>query len=180
MWLIVSKKRHHEVLDQWGHAEHQWREEAGELGKTIEDQAKLLSSTEREKVLRDLQDALNLIRDYQRVLATIGTADPQISKANALLGRYGMQGEASASYLGFKRVEGYKEPRAEESPERLSPEWWQQEEKRWGSEAYGEAHVRIEAEAIDEGDDKEPGYTRARLSFVDLGEETDADAPVEP
>lgn len=174
MWLIVSKKRHHEVLDQWGHAEHEWREEAGELGKTIEDQAKLLSSTEREKVLRDLQDALNLIRDYQRALATIGTADPQISKANTLLERYGMKGEESASYLGFQRVGGVKEPRAEKSPERLSPEWWQQEEKRWGAESYGEARVRIEAKAIDESDDKEPGYTRASMRFVDLDADPDA------
>jgi hypothetical protein len=174
MWFVVSKKRHHEVLDQWGHAEHEWREEAGKLGKTIEDQDARLRSTEREKVLRDLQEAFNLILGYQRALATVGTADPQISKANALLERYGLQGEASASYLGFKRVEGFKEPRAEESPGRLSPEWWAQEEKRWGTEAYGEANVRIEAEAIDDGDDKEPGYTRAAVRFVDLDAEPDA------
>lgn len=179
MWFVVSKKRHEKTLDRWHQEQQGRRKEATGLREKIEDQDARLSSTEREKVLRDLQDALNLIRDYQRVLAIIGTADPQISKANALLERYGMQGEASASYLGFRRVEGLKEPRAEESPERLSPEWWAQEEKRWGAEAYGEGNVRIEVEALDEGDEKEPG-TRAKLHFVDLSEETDANATVEP
>lgn len=168
MWLVVSKKRHHEILDQWGHAEHEWCEEAGKLGKTIEDQEKRLGATEREKVLRDLQDALNLIRDYQRTLAIIGTADPQTSQANSLLEHYGMKGEESASYLGFQRTGGLKEPRGEVSPERLSPEWWTQEEKRWGTESYGEAHVRIEAEAIDEGDSKGLGHAHAHIHFVDL------------
>lgn len=180
MWFIVSKKRHQKGIDEFFAKEDAWLLRECKLEAMIEDQAKLLGSTEREKVLRDLQDALNLIRCYQRVLATIGTADPQISKANTLLERYGMQGEANASYLGFQRIGGFKEPRAEESPMRLSSEWWAQEEKRWGAAAYGKGNVRIEVEALDEGDEKEPGYTRAKLHFVDLSEETDANATVEP
>jgi hypothetical protein len=174
MWFVVSKKRYYEHLNQWGLAERKRQAKIGELEKTIEDQDARPRSTEREKVLQDLQEAFNLILGYQRALTIVGGADPQISKANALLERYGLQGEASASYLGFKRVEGFKEPRAEESPKRLSPEWWAQEEKRWGTEAYGNANVRIEAEAIDDGDDKEPGYTRAVVRFVDLDAEPDA------
>jgi hypothetical protein len=44
---------------------------------------------------------------------------------------------------------------------------WEREEKEWGYEAYAKGNVRIEAEAIDEDDGKEPGYTRARVSIFD-------------
>jgi hypothetical protein len=51
---------------------------------------------------------------------------------------------------------------------------WEREEKEWGDEAYGSGNVVITAKAIDEGDDKEPGYTRASMHFA---EDEDKDPP---
>lgn len=178
MWFVVSKKEHRSVLDSWGKDEHAWHEEREGLHGTIVEKDTILKSTEREKVLTDLQAALNLVRGYQRSLSIASYSDPQIIEANALLEKYGMQGEESATYLGFKQAGAVQVPRATHSdhveldglfvqPPTERPETrWEREEKKWGAEAYGSGNVRIEAVALDEDDDKEPGYTRAHVQFV--------------
>lgn len=189
MWFIVSKKKHHRVLDEWGAMERELRDEIESLGSTVAEQqgniaAKdaLLKSTEREQVLFDLQNALNLIRDYQRSFNVAAVADPKISQANALLKKYGIECEESASYLGFQRTVSFHEPDVSDgtavdlaaiAPTEKPKKRWEREEEEWGDEAYGSGTVRIEAEAIDEGDDKEDGYTRARINFYD-GESDEA------
>jgi hypothetical protein len=139
----------------------------------------LLKGTERQKVLADLQDALNLIIGYQRALHTIAAADPNVMKADALLKRWGMKSETQ-SYLGAKRPHPAEPSKQKQTVVDLASitetgkdllDRLKQEEEKWGDEAYGSAHVRIEAEAIDEGEEKEPGYTRARVRFVDVGED---------
>lgn len=147
-----------------------------ELRDDIAAKDALLKSTEREQVLFDLQKALNLIRDYQRSLNIAALADPKISQANALLKKYGIKGEENASYLGFQRTASFHEPDVNDgsavdlaaiAPTEKPKTRWEREEEEWGDEAYGSETVRIEAEAIDEGDNKEDGYTRARINFYD-------------
>lgn len=185
MWFVVSKKEHRRVLDQWGKDEHDAREQVEELAatnraqrKSIAEKDTILQSTERRTILADLEKALNLVVGYQRALSTIGASDSQISEANLLLERYGLKGVENASYLGFQRRGDIQEPREKaetvvglekltSAPEETGLDRWRREEEIWGEEAYGSGVVRIEAEAVDEGDDKEPGYTRARIRFVD-------------
>jgi hypothetical protein len=175
MWFVVSKKEHHRVLESWGHAEYESRQE-------IEDKDAILASTEREKVLTDLQAALNLIRGYQRSLSIASYSDPQIIEANALLEKYGMKGDANATYLGFQQKGAVRAPHKDhveldallDVPLDRPKTRWEREEEEYGEESYGKGNVRIEAMAIDEGEDKEPGYTRAHIRFVDLGADPDA------
>ena len=183
MWFVVSKKQYQREIDGWFEEEAAWLRRERELEDTIAEKDAVLKSTEREKVLTDLQAALNLVRGYQHSLSIASYSDPQIIEANALLEKYGMKGEGSATYLGFKQAGAVQVPRAThpdhveldgllgqpstERPETL----WEREEKKWGAEAYGSGNVRIEAVALDEGDDKEPGYTRAHVQFVDLDAE---------
>lgn len=186
MWFVVSKKRYEREIDGWIEEENSWLEHERNLEGTVAEQTKVLKSTEREKVLADLQSALNLMRSYQRSLSTMSASDPQIVEANALLEKYGMQGEPAATYLGFQRKGAVHEPRMTHEdrielealldPPTVKPTEppktrWEREEEEYGDEAYGKGNVRIDAEAIDEGDDKEPGYTRARIHFVDVDAE---------
>lgn len=171
MFGLVRKKTHREVLRLWGEAEHAWRANEASLHALLAEKDKLINSTERAKVLADLESALLLIQAYQRALSMVSASDPNIIKANALLEKWGKQGDPHATYLGAsnsrdlmgKVPEGYGRTSEREAPQTR----WEREEEEWGDEAYGTATVRIEAEAVDEGDDKEPGYTRARIRFVD-------------
>ena len=188
MFGLVRKKTHEEALRAWGNAEHAFREEEGRLGgiiteqeQTIHQQQQVLGSTERNAVLIDLETALNLIEAYQRALSILSASDPNLAKANAFLEKFNRKGDPNATILGAQ-------PRgitaSEDITERIggahgefvfdpkSPKnRWEQEEEYWGAEAYGSGNVRIEAEAIDEGDEKEVGYTRARIRFVDASAE---------
>ena len=185
MWFVVSKKTHQRALEEWGHAEYEARQTIAEQDQSIADKDAILKSTEREKVLTDLQAALNLVRGYQHSLSVASYSDPQIIEANGLLEKYGMKGEATATYLGFKQAGAVQVPKAThpdhveldallDVPTERPETRWEREEKKWGTEAYGSGNVRIEAVAIDEGDDKEPGYTRAHVQFVDLDAEPEA------
>lgn len=190
MWFVVSKKRFYKTLDAWGKVERALHDEIEKLDVLVAEQQgnieakdQILKSTEREKVLVDLQSALNMIRDYQRSLSVIGTSDPSILQANTLLEKYGMEGDPGASYLGFKRSGAVKEPRPKQTTEvdlnaivskkETLDEYIEREEKVWGEEAYGSGNVRIEARAIDEGDSKEEGYTRAEIGFFDADDSND-------
>lgn len=190
MWFIVSKKKHHQVLDEWGSMERNLRNEIESLGGTVAEQQgnittkdRMLKSTEREKVLVDLQSALNMIQDYQRALAVMSASDPQIIQANTLLEKYGMQGETSASYLGFQQGRYLQDKLPEQTevvdlgnaipPKETLEERIEREEKIWGEESYGTGNVRIEVEAIDEGNDKEEGTTLGRISFYDADDPND-------
>lgn len=111
--------------------------------KLLEAQ-KRLQSTERHKVLADLEEALTLIAGYQHALTVLCAADPQVLKADALLERWEVI-----------------------LPSRYLHSSLKEEEDKWGNEAYGKITLGIESEVIDEGDKKEPGYTRARIRVVD-------------
>lgn len=177
----------------------------------LAEQDALINSTERMTVLGDLEEALNLMQAYQRVLSMMSLSDPNIIKANALLEKYGKKGDPNATYLGaqtrgesssrdlmgripesYGRItpvapQGRVLARGESSGENIehpddergefvfdpasSKTRVEQEEEYWGDEAYGSGTVRIEAVPIDEGEDKEPGYTRARIQFVDANPE---------
>lgn len=155
----------------------------------------ILNSTERNKVLTDLETALCLIEAYQRALSIVGASDPNIIKANAFLEQFNRKGNPSATILGaqnqgkvssFEIANAIREAREEGTareefvfdPTRMHEKKYpdeeprpvtrqEQEEEHWGDEAYGSWGVRIEAVPIDEGENKEPGYTRARIQFVD-------------
>lgn len=191
MWFVVRKKTYQRVLEEWGCAEHealritlQQEKDILDQQQNIADKNVILNSTEREKVLTDLQATLNLIRGYQRLLSFASCSDPQIIEANALLEKYGMRTEKDATYLGFKQGGAVRVPKPTHSdrveldalfnpPLPGYPQSrWQREEEKWGAEAYGSGNVRIEAVAIGEGDDKEPGYTRAHVQFTDLDAES--------
>ncbi len=176
MFGLILKRTHRRALQQWGEEEHAHRAEENRLLDIIIKHDKVLRSTERNKVLADLELALNLVQAYQRALVIASASDPNIAKANALLRRWGKQGEPAATYLGARRNGDWNETMGTPPPPSKSfagptpeaSERWKREEEEWGDEAYGQAHVRIEAEALDEGDAKEPGYTRASIRFVDV------------
>lgn len=194
MWFVISKRRHREICQEYF---DQSFDRLKALGETIEDieqeierQDVLLKGTERQKVLTDIQLAVNLVAGYQRALSSLAAADPYVLAADAFLERWGAKSETN-SYLGFERPNPFEpapdhqtsmdldeiipldgtvmlESKRRELPSRTQIE---EEEIRWGEEAYGSANVRIEAVVIDEGDEKEPGYTWAHLQFVDLDAE---------
>jgi hypothetical protein len=174
MWFVVSKKKHQEVLNEWGREAHFWDKIIDEQDAEFDEKEKILKSTEREKVLIDLEEALNLVQAYQRALDTLSAADPNITRANDLLRRWDKHPE-SKTYLGMRTHADWDEHMGEPPPQVKTfmgarPEAiarWKQEEEKWGDEAYGSGRVRIEAEAIDEGEDKEPGYTRAHIYFAE-------------
>lgn len=183
MWFI-TRKRHRAEINDW---KARWEEDHRTQAKIIvglerhkQEKDAILKSTEREQVLFDLQAALNLVRDYQRAYSIMSMADPKISQANALLRKYGIEIEENATYLGFRRSADFHEPDVGErhlvdlaaiAPVDPPKTHWEREEEKWGDEAYGSGTVRIEAETVDEGDGKEPGYTRAQVRFYDLDEE---------
>jgi hypothetical protein len=182
--MLGSKKRRREAARI--ESDHQtvlnhYRDMLAERDALIREYEERWRSPDGVKVLHDFQDALNMVREYQRVLHLSSMPDPVIERANKLLSSWGMR-PYSDSNLGFKadpttgevaaRPINSPPPKEESLEERL-----EREEEEWGEEAYGSGRVRIEAEAIDEGDEKEPGYTRARIRFVDASEESDdADA----
>ena len=202
MWFIVSKKKHQRAVDLHKSNVEWWANRANDLQDLIKrqddvitEQNKKLASSERKKVLSELQEALHLIQTYQRALASLSAADPNILQANNLLEKWNLKGEASATYLGLPQDSPalgliLKPGHIETSysgdwkekmnvpdplpPKRFSPpspqaiNRWKLEEEEWGDQAYGSGNVRIEAEAIDEGNDKEPGITRAHIRYTDL------------
>ncbi len=186
MFGLVLKRTHREALRLWGKEEHAWRVNEGSLHKLLVEKDQLLNSTEREKVLVDLESALNLIQAYQRALGIGSLSDPNIIKANALLEKWGKKGDPQATYFGFQTQGKFSSKDLlrkipDPTPVTEAPEFafdptssknrTEQEEDYWGDEAYGSATVRIEVAAVDEGDDKEPGYTRAQVRFVDIDTE---------
>jgi hypothetical protein len=179
MWFVVSKKQHQAVLDEWGKQEHRLCDELRAVEDKYDQQDKVLKSTEREKVLASLQEALRLVQEYQRALASLSAADPNIVQANALLEKWSLKGEPNATYLGFRQnspaLDPIFRPESIGTSDFAPNNQWEREEEYWGDEAYGSANVRIEMEAIDEGEEKEEGYTRARVRFVDL--DVDASTP---
>lgn len=204
MFGLVLKRTHRRALQQWGEEEHASRDREAGLHKLLvekdgqlREQDALINSTERMQVLGDLEEALNLMQAYQRVLSMMSLSDPNIIKANALLEKYGKKGDPNATYLGAQTrgkstsqdllgkipdsYDAFAHHASAEIPTSKGDEFvfdpaspktrQEQEEEYWGEEAYGSAHIRIEAEAIDEGGKKEPGYTRASVRFVDLNAE---------
>ncbi len=201
MWFIVSKKKYQRAVDLHISNVNWWTDSVKALQDLIKrqdniitEQDKKLASTERAKVLSELQEALHLIQTYQRALASLSAADPNILQANALLERWDIKPEASATYLGLSKdspaldfilrpenigtscSDDWKEkinvpdplpPKHFSGPSPQAINRWKLEEEEWGDQAYGSGKVRIEAEAIEEGDDKEPGYTRANIRYVD-------------
>jgi multidrug efflux pump subunit AcrA (membrane-fusion protein) len=181
MWFVVSKKRYERQVKLAKARREQILAQDLALAarQRYLDQAQaILKSTEREKVLTDLEEALNLVQAYQRALDTLSAADPNITRANDLLRAWDKVPE-SKTYLGMRTHADWNEHMGEPPPQVKTfmgprPEAvdrWKHEEKEWGDEAYGTAYVRIEAEAVEEGNKKEPGYTRAHLRFVDLDAE---------
>lgn len=140
----------------------------------------ILNSTERNKVLTDLETALCLIEAYQRALGIVGASDPNIIKAIAFLEQVSSfeianaiheareEGTAREEFV-FDPTRMHEKKYPDEEPRPVTRQ--EQEEEHWGDEAYGSGTVRIEAVPIDEGEDKEPGYTRARIQFVDANPE---------
>jgi len=133
----------------------------------IKEYEKRWGSADGKVVLQALQDALNIIRQYQRTLNAVSMADPNHLRANELLERWGMKPYSNPDQGGT--VASAPHPIAPRPNETLEDRLAREEEE-WGDEAYGKGTVRIEAEAIDEGDEKEPGITRARIRFVEVPE----------
>jgi len=172
MFGLVRRKTHEEALHQWGVEEHAHRAEENRLLDIIIEQDKILNSTERAKVLANLEEALNLIEAYQRALSILSASDPNIIRANAFLEKFNRKGDPNATILGAKPEFEFDPTRTKKVPGGMTTMTRQeQEEEYWGDEAYGSGMVRIEAVPIDEGELKEPGYTRATIRFVDAAPE---------
>lgn len=177
MWFI-TKKAHKKILGRQEHLlRRSWRREADSLKAIIADQNETLNSTERNQVLTDLEEALNLIKAYQRALSIISVSDPNLIRANRFLEKFNRCGAPNATILeaqsqGVTSSDDIAEiigANDEFVFDPSSPKTRrEQEEDYWGDEAYGSGIVRIEAVPIDEGEKKELGYTRARIRFVDV------------
>lgn len=187
--FFVSKKKYQElqnVLNLEVKENDNLRNSLLQKGKDLLEKDKILYSSERKKIILDLQTTLNLIRSYQRSLSMVGIADPNIVEANILLEKYGMKGDSEASYLGSKElkpkiyinkddilnIQDHSSSLLQDRDKRIQDQWTKEEEE-WGDEAYGKCNIGISAEAIDEGDAKEFGYTRAHVKFVYLDEDKD-------
>jgi hypothetical protein len=189
--FIVTRKKHEARLRESNETRWEMRRQLeaklDTAYKSIFDYESRYESPDGKMVLNSLQDALRLILEYQRTLTIMSASDPHILQANNLLEKWGMKGEPGATYLGMKRNSPaldhiFRPDRSRSASKNLMdtvPEdglmtgkevkdRWEREEEYWGDEAYGTANVRIEMEAIDEGDAKEEGYTRAHVRFVDL------------
>ncbi len=102
-------------------------------------------SADGKVVLNALQDALNLIRQYQITLDRAMFSDPQIGAANELLRRWGMKPE-SKLYLGalsHPQTTGERPPYKSKLDEEM---------ERWGDEAFANEKVEIQAERTLDGD----------------------------
>lgn len=168
MFGLVRKKTHDEAIRLWGEALGHWDDDARYWRERY---------TEQQQVLEEGQEGLNLIEAYQRALSVISAADPNIARANAFLEKFNRKSDPNATYLGAQRTADWNEKmgtpppgpsRTFALPTSEARDRWKREEEEWGDEAYGQGHVRIEAEAIDEGEEKEPGITRAQVRFVDV------------
>lgn len=84
-------------------------------------------------VLASLEQALNLIRQYQRSLWILRAYDPQYMEADGLLQKWGMKGND-------KMVNG------------VPVTTWEEEQEEWGDEGTGEATMELVAERTGEGD----------------------------
>jgi hypothetical protein len=109
MWFVVSKKKHQRTIDLYRSNTNWWSKRTNDLQDLIKrlddeitEQDRKLASTERQKVLFDLQSALHLIQDYKRSLSVICGADPHYIKADALLDKYGLQGDFHKVVAGFQ------------------------------------------------------------------------------
>lgn len=60
---------------------------------------------QRDAIAQDLEAALNICRDYQRILEMLNSNDPNWSKVNQLLTKYKM-GHAHTSHAGKIYVDG--------------------------------------------------------------------------
>jgi len=159
---MLSKKKRQAQAAEAARTEADLRQVNRDLLYKLHEYEKRWKSPDGVRVLNDLQDALNLIREYQRYLHLASFADPSHNRANALLKSWGMNPYSTPDQGGTVSQPG-QPPKEETLEEKLA-----REEKEWGEEAYGSGTVRMELEAIDEGDAKEPGYTRARVRFVDV------------
>jgi hypothetical protein len=170
MWFVISKKKHQEALNEWGFEEHFWNEVIGELNFKIEEKDKVLKSSEREKVLDDLQSALHLIQDYQRSLSIVCAADPHYTKADALLDKYGLQGDSQKIVGGLQTTphkptiigvdyhgkavgmvgnEGVTTRVGTEQELRTQT---REDEQVFGDQSYGQEKATLMAERTDDGD----------------------------
>jgi hypothetical protein len=173
MWFVVSKKRHEEALDGWHQEQLGRRKEATELHEKIEDRDARLSSTEREKVLADLESALHMIQDYQRSLSIICAADPYYIKADTLLDKYGLSGDFHKIVAGFQATphkpttievdhqgkavgvvnrpaDGVITTRVGTEKELIKQTF--EDEQKFGDQSYGQEKATLMAERTDEGD----------------------------
>lgn len=183
--MFGNKKQSQEIQRIYSdHTEvlNHYRSMIADRDETIREYESRWKSPDGTKVLHDLQDALNLVREYQRALHGAGLADPVIGRANKLLSSWGMQ-PFSDSNLGFKADKegeiittktGVAPPKDETFEEKIA-----REEAEWGDEAYGKANVEIVAEDLGPDPDA-PGYRRGRIKFVDLGCEHDWDYEDDP
>jgi len=188
---LTRTKTHRRIIAEQGET---FAAREASLHKVLVEKDAILNSTERNRVLADLEEGLNLIEAYQRALSILSASDLNIIRANAFLEKFNRKGDPNATYLGAQTrgksssrdlmgtvpdsYGAFKRPGPAEVPTPKGDEFVfdpassktriEQEEEYWGAEAYGSGHIRIEAEAIDEGDEKEPGYTKANVRFVDL------------
>ena len=147
MW-IITKKKHEYVLGLARRQKKAMREsfegQISDWTTKLQEAEKVLHSTEREKVLVDLEEALNLVQAYQRALDTLSAADPNIGRANDLLRRWDKEPE-SKTYLGVRTHADWNEKMGEPSlqvkafmgPSAEAIDRWKREEEEYGDEAYG-------------------------------------------
>lgn len=73
-----------------------------EFSTELEEQVANLSLDQRSellfKIIPDLEQAINLIRDYQRMLDMLGSNDPNLVEAHKLMNKYGMAQERVQLY----------------------------------------------------------------------------------
>jgi hypothetical protein len=180
MWFVVSKKKHRAVLDKWGREERNWYEIFSEQDAKIDEQTMILNSSERKNVLADLQTALHFIQDYQRSLSLVCAADPHYTKADALLNKYGLQGDIHKVVSGFQAT--HHDPiiigidhqgkaisastdeifTTSVGTEQELKAQTQEDERVFGDQSYGQESATLMAERTDKGD---------RLFFVPKDEE---------
>jgi hypothetical protein len=177
MWFAVSKKKHQRAVDLhrsnvkwWVNRTNDLQDLIARQDDVITEQNKKLASSEREKVLADLESALHLIQDYQRSLSIVCAADPHYIKADALLDKYGLSGDFHKIVAGFqatphkpsiieidhqgKTMGAVSKPAwtARVGTEQELKEQTQEDEKSFGDQSYGQEKATLVAERTDEGD----------------------------
>ncbi len=156
---LVTRKRYERELEeeqvQADLVEHQYLLTQLELQRHLDflgDFAGRWTGHDGKVVLNSLQAALNMIKDYQRNLSTLQAADPQYRDADELLELWGVK-----PYKQNRIVLGFKEPggsaiidHAAAEAKKMLPR--QEEEQKWGAEAYGTETIEIIAERTEDGD----------------------------